>query len=158
MEDTMFKKMRRDEKQINEKEAINILKINEYGVLSTIGENGYPYGVPVNYVVLDNKIYIHCAKEGHKLDNIRYSNKVSFTVVNKYELVPKDFTSKYESVIVFGKSNFVNKEVKRKALRKFIDKFSINFQEKGYKYVDNALDKTEIIEITVEDIKGKKNE
>ena len=154
----MFKKMRRDEKQLDENDAINILKTNEYGILSTIGKNDYPYGVPVNYVILDNKIYIHCAKEGHKLKNIRHNNKVSFTVVNKYELVPKDFTSNYESVIVFGKANFVNKEVKRKALRKFIDKFSTNFQEKGYKYVDNAIDKTEIIEITIVDIKGKKND
>jgi len=154
----MFEKMRRDEKQLNEKETINILKTNEYGILSTIGENDYPYGVPVNYVMLDNKIYIHCAKEGHKLENIRYSNKVSFTVINKYELVPNDFTAKYESVIVFGKAVFVNKEIKRKALRKFIDIFSPEFKDKGYKYVNNALDKTEIVEITVEDIKGKKND
>jgi len=154
----MFKKMRRDEKQLSEKKAYDILKTNEYGILSTVGENGYPYGVPVNYIILNKKIYLHCAKEGHKLDNIRYSNKVSFSVVNKYELVPNNFTSKYESVIVFGTANFVDKEIKREALKGFIDKFSPDFKQEGYKYVDKALDKTEIIEITIEDIKGKKND
>ncbi|MGM0446370.1 MAG: pyridoxamine 5'-phosphate oxidase family protein [Bacillota bacterium] len=153
----MFKKMRRDEKKLSEKKVYDILKTTEYGILSTVGENGYPYGVPVNYIILNKKIYFHCAKDGHKLDNIRFNNRVSFSVVNKYELVPNNFTSKYESVIVFGKAKFVDKEIKREALRGFIDKFSPSFKEKGYKYVDNALDKTEIVEITIEDIKGKKN-
>lgn len=64
----MFYEMRRKDRLLTEKEAKEILSEGEYGVLSTIGEDGYPYGVPVNYVYLNDSIYFHCAADvGHKL-------------------------------------------------------------------------------------------
>lgn len=62
----MFKQMRRKEREIENIEAEEILKNGEYGVLSTVGENGYSYGVPLSYVYLNNSINFHCALEGQK--------------------------------------------------------------------------------------------
>ena len=124
----MFKKMRRQEKQLPEDKSQEILSEGEYGILSTIGENGYPYGVPMNYIYMNNRIYLHCAQEGKKLENIRYNNKVSFTVVGDYQLKPADFTSSYESVIAIGQANFVEGEEKKEVLQEFILKFSPDFK------------------------------
>lgn len=157
MEVFMFKKMRRKEKQLTKNEARNILKNGEYGIFSTIGQDNYPYGVPINYVYYNDKIYLHCAKEGHKIDNIAYNNKVSFTVVGEYELQPKDFTSHYKSVVIFGKANFAKKDIKREALQQFILKYSPDFKSEGFEYIERALEKTKVIEINIDDIKGKKN-
>lgn len=154
----MFKKMRRQEKQLPEDKAQEILSEGEYGTLSTIGEDGYPYGVPMNYVYMNNKIYLHCANEGKKLDNIKYNNKVSFTVVGDYQLKPAAFTSSYKSVIAIGQANIVEGEEKKEVLQEFILKFSPGFKEKGFKYIDKAIEKTTIIEIVIEDLKGKMNE
>jgi len=154
----MFKKMRRQEKQLPEDKSQEILSEGEYGILSTIGEDGYPYGIPMNYVFLNNRIYLHCAKEGKKLENIRYNNKVSFTVVGDYQLKPADFTSSYKSIIAIGKANFVKGEEKKEVLQEFILKFSPDFKEKGFNYIDQAIEKTTIIEIVIEDLKGKMNE
>ena len=67
----MKREMRRKDRLLTEKEAREILSEGEYGVLSTMGENGYPYGVPVNYVYLNDNIYFHCAADvGPKLENI----------------------------------------------------------------------------------------
>jgi uncharacterized protein len=46
--DYMFRELRRTDKKANQDEAIKILLNGDYGVLSTHGENGYPYGVPVD--------------------------------------------------------------------------------------------------------------
>ena len=62
--------MRRKDKEIGTDEAINLLTKCEYGVLSTVGNDGQPYGVPLNYTYKDNCIYFHCALKGHKIDNI----------------------------------------------------------------------------------------
>lgn len=74
----MFKEMRRKECSIQNEQAIKLLEDCKYGVLSTVGENGYAYGVPLNYVYHKGNIYFHCAGEGNKLDNIMFNNKVSF--------------------------------------------------------------------------------
>ncbi|MCF8009563.1 MAG: pyridoxamine 5'-phosphate oxidase family protein [Halanaerobiales bacterium] len=154
----MFREMRRGQKKISRKEAYTVLNDNEVGVLSTIGKNNYPYGTPMNYIYSDHKIYLHCAKEGHKIDNIKYNSNVCFTVIDSYQLVSDRFTSKFLSIVIFGIASFVDHQTKKDVLREYINKFSPGFKEKGFKYVDKAVQKTEIIEIEIEDIKGKKND
>lgn len=154
----MFREMRRDQKQISQKKAYTVLNDNEVGILSTVGKNNYPYGTPMNYIYFEHKIYLHCAKEGHKIDNIKYNNNVCFTVIDSYQVVSDRFTSKFQSIVVFGKAGFVDHQTKKEVLREYINKFSPEFKEKGFNYVDKAVDKTEIIEIKIEDIKGKKND
>ena len=65
-----MREMRRKDKEIGMDDAINFLTEHEYGVLSTVGTDGQPYGVPLNYVYKDNCIYFHCALTGHKIENI----------------------------------------------------------------------------------------
>ena len=81
----MFRKMRRFKQQISEKECIRVLKEQPRGVLSMLGDDGYPYGIPLDhwYSEIDNKLYFHCAKTGHKLDAIASCNKVSFCVMDE---------------------------------------------------------------------------
>ena len=154
----MFRDMRRDKKQLTKKEAVVILKKGEYGVLATIGSDNYPYALPLNYIYYNNKIYLHCAQEGHKLDNIKNNNKVSFTVVGDYKLQPAEFTSKYESVVIFGRANLIEGKAKEEVLNQFILKFSPQFKSEGFDYVKQAANKTAIIEIKIEDLKGKIND
>ena len=81
----MFRPMRRIKQQLSKEECINILKNEVRGVLSVIGDNGYPYGVPINFYYSsdENKIYFHGAREGHKIDSIKNYDKVSFCVYDK---------------------------------------------------------------------------
>ncbi|HQI17206.1 MAG TPA: pyridoxamine 5'-phosphate oxidase family protein, partial [Bacillota bacterium] len=111
----MFREMRRQDRKTDNEKAAAILAAGEYGILSTVGDNGYAYGVPLSYAYSNGKIYFHCALEGHKLDNIRYNNKVSFCVVGATEVLPESFSTKYESVIVFGKASEADDDEKQEA-------------------------------------------
>lgn len=153
----MFHEMRRANKKMEDSEACELLKNCEYGILSTTGEDGYPYGVPVNYVFSDNEILFHCATEGHKIENINNSDKVSFCAVDNTEVVPENFTSKYKSVIAFGKISEIQGEEKNAALLKILEKYSPQYMEKGMEYVQRAFDKLKTYKITVEYITGKKS-
>lgn len=153
----MFREMRRKDREITESEALEILANGDYGVLSTIGEDGYPYGVPLNYVFSKGKIYFHCAGEGHKTDNIEYNNRVSFTVVTKHEPIPDKFSTKFESVVVFGTAAKINGlDEKRFALTEMISKFSYGYMETGMRYLEKDIDKTAVFGIKIEKISGKR--
>lgn len=150
-----FRKMRRNDKQVHDDLVNEILKKGEYGVLSLTGDNGYPYGVPVNYAYHEDAIYFHCAKIGHKLDAIKKDNRVSFCVVTDTELLPEDFTTKYKSVIAFGRAKDVDGEEKKMALMLLIKKYSSGYMVKGREYVAKEASGTVIIKISIEHIKGK---
>ena len=78
----MFRPMRRFKQQISDAECKEILKNEKRGVLSLLGDDGYPYGLPISHLYSeeDNKIYFHGAKEGHKIDAIKNYDKASFCV------------------------------------------------------------------------------
>jgi hypothetical protein len=150
----MFRDMRRIKNQMADASAIDLLSRCQEGTLGTISvDNGYPYTVVVNYVFINNKIYFHSAKEGHKIDNIINNNKVSFTVFDNVKVIQETFTAKYQSVTLFGRAKVIpsNKEV----LFELIKKYSPNFLEEGRKYVDKEVDSPVLVEIEIEHMTGK---
>lgn len=154
----MFREMRTTNKKLTDEELLEILDKAEYGVLSTIGEDGYPYGVPVNFVYEDGNIYFHGATEGHKIDNFKFNNKVSFCAVTDVELLSREFNTKFKSVIAFGEIKEVIGEEKNKAFMLILEKFSKEFLESGKKYVATSGHEAKVYKIEIEHMaaKGKK--
>lgn len=124
----MFRKMRRFKQQITNEECIEILKAEPRGVLSVLGDDGYPYGVPLDHwhSEKDGKLYFHCAKEGHKLDAISNCDKASYCVMDKGYRKEGEWALNIKSVIVFGRIHIVIDEEKKKEIcislcKKFTD-------------------------------------
>lgn len=152
----MFQEMRRSDRKLNEDEVGRILAGSEYGVLSTTGTNGYPYGIPVSFVTVDGKICFHCAlNAGSKAANIEQDAKVCFTVVTDVETLPDQFSTRYKSVVAFGQAELCDQERKAEVLKRLIGKYSKGFEEKGSKYIAAMADKTAVYEITIDHITGK---
>lgn len=147
--------MRRNNRAIGTDEAHQILRKGEYGVLSTVDDRGLPYGVPLNYCVLDNRVYFHCAKEGHKIANLESNAKASFCVVGDTELLPQKFSTKYESVIVFGVVREATGNEKQAALEALVKKYSPAFYVEGMKYIHSSVAQTRVFSISIESISGK---
>ncbi|MGF7401214.1 pyridoxamine 5'-phosphate oxidase family protein [Thermoanaerobacterium thermosaccharolyticum] len=153
----MFREMRRQDRKMDNNEIIEVLKKCQYGVLSTVGIDGYAYGVPLSYVYLNNSIYFHCATVGHKLDNIRNNDKVSFCIVGEVDPVPEKFTTKYKSVILFGKASEVNGDEKYLVLIAILEKYAGQCMDKGKEYIKSAGEKVKVIKISIDYIEGKTN-
>lgn len=100
-----WRKMRRFKQALSEEECIAILKNEPRGVLSMHGENGYPYGIPVDfyYDEEDGKIYFHGAKTGNKNDLLKADNKVCLTVMDKGFRKENEWALNIKSVIAFGR-------------------------------------------------------
>lgn len=154
----MFKPLRREKNKMSDVETMKILELGEYGILAVLNTEGYPYAVPVNYVSDGEKLWVHCALEGVKIEAIRAHTSVSFTVVGRHAVDAKRFSSDYESVICFGKARVIEDTAfKVKVLQRFIEKYAPQNIESGYKYVDHDHMKTAVIEVDLEHISGKTN-
>lgn len=105
----MERKMRRLNQQLAPEEVTRILREGKYAVWAVEGDEDYPYGVPVNYVFNgDSAIYIHSARQGHKIDAIGRNERCSLCIVDKDDVVAEEFTSYFRSVIAFGRARIVN--------------------------------------------------
>ena len=150
-----MKELRRKDRAITEEEAISLLNKAEYGVLSTVSENGKPYGVPLNFCVIDDCVYFHCAVEGQKIDNITQNKSVSFCAVGNTEILPGKFGTKYESVVVSGDVEEVFDMNKQIALEGLLQKYSPEFIDQGIKYIEGLREKTRVFKITINKLTGK---
>lgn len=151
----MSKEIRRKDRAIARQEATEILKRGEYGVLSTATPDGNPYGVPLNYCIMDEALYFHCALEGHKLVNLAANNRVSFCVVGRTEVLPEKFGTKYESVIVSGRAEEVFDSEKQRALEGLVTKYSSAFINEGLKYIEKSAHQTRVFRIKIDNLSGK---
>lgn len=155
----MFRQMRRWKQQLTVAQTKEILRITKRGVLSVLGDDNYPYGIPINYYYDedDNAIYFHSAKEGHKIDAIIRSNKVAFTIMNNEWLDEEDGWSYHvESVVVFGKASFVeDEEVLVNRATKFARKYFPTEEDVKNEMNPDSMSRMAFIKIDIEHMSGK---
>ncbi|MCD8049367.1 MAG: pyridoxamine 5'-phosphate oxidase family protein [Clostridia bacterium] len=153
----MFREMRRKDREVDEARAREILCTEDWGVLSVEGDDGFPYGVPVNYAFVEGKIYIHATNgESHKSDAIRRNEKVCFTVVSRHEIEKEKLTTDYASAVVFGTARIIEeREGKIDAVKKMMSRLAPEMAENVEEHCKGSLKRMIMIEITPIQITGK---
>ncbi len=148
--------VRRRDRVLVEAEARAILARAEYGIMATVGADGSPYAVPLNHVLCGNVLYLHCATEGHKLENIFHEERVSFCAVASARVLPEKMSTLYESAVVFGRAATVNGAAeKRKALEALAGRFYCTSPEEVEKSIASNFSRTAVIRIEIDRITGK---
>ena len=149
--------MRRAKQQLSQEECTEILKQEVRGVLSVLGDDGYPYGIPMDhwYDEKIGKIYFHGAREGHKIDAIKACDKVSYCVYDKGYRKDGEWALNIRSVVVFGSIRPVEhmekvEEICRNLCLKFTDD-----QEYIEKELKNYTFRVLCLELTPEHMTGK---
>lgn len=99
--------MRRKDRQLSLEETWQVVQRGTHGVLCLTDADGWPYGVPMNYAVSNGRLYLHCAKAGHKLEALVQNDRACFTIVTQAQVVPEHITTLYESAMVFGTAHLV---------------------------------------------------
>lgn len=153
----MFREMTRKDRALGEEEIGKIIHNCSYGVLSLLSENGYPYGVPVNYAYVNGTFIIHGTNgRSHKMECIRSHDKVCLTIVDKQELIREEYTTMYTSVIVFGKAVIPeDPQEKMQAMLEMMGELAPEALEKVRDHCVRQSDGYAMILITPEHITGK---
>lgn len=153
----MFREMRRKKQILSREEDVKILKRGTSGTLALIGDEDYPYAVPISYVYENNKIYFHGAKTGHKIDAIAKNKKASFCVIDEDKIVPDEFTTYFRSVIIFGKIRILKDENEiRNVIQKIADKYSTDAEKSTRdKEIEREWKILCVLEMSIEHMTGK---
>ena len=153
----MFREMRRFRQQISEEECIRIIKEQPRGILSMHGDDGYPYGVPMNhwYSENDGRLYFHGAKVGHKIDSITRNDKVSFCVYDQGYRRDGEWALNINSVIVFGRIHIVEDEEKKREICTNLCRRFTDDEEYLEKEMKNAFPRVCCLELEIEHMTGK---
>ena len=153
----MFRPLLRKNKQISDRECIELLTNEKRGVLSVNGDSGYPYGMPMNhfYNSEDKCIYFHCGKRGHRIDSLKKSSKASFCVFEEGVRCGDDWAYTVRSVVVFGKIEIIEdakviSDITAKLSRKFTSD-----EEYIQKEIENYAKATLLLKLSCEHISGK---
>ena len=153
----MFRKMRRFKQAVSEEECRKILTEAKRGTFSVIGDDGYPYSLPINfyYDENDNRIYFHGAREGHKVDAIRNCDKVCFTTWNTGYREEGHWEWNVTSVIVFGRAKMIeDRETTEDKVRKLALKYYPT-REEAEEDLARSIGKVQLFAIDIEHMTGK---
>ena len=154
--------MRRKDKEITDKNEIeDILSKSMVGRLGTCA-NGIPYITPMNFTYdkETSKIYLHCANEGRKIENIRANQNVCFEAEEVTNVLVKQPTCAssvaYRSVILFGSIKILtDPHAKNEALQKLANKYAP--QNPKAPFTDAMLNKTNVLEIEIKEMTAKRS-
>lgn len=156
----MFREMRRIKQQLDHETCVGILEQARRGTLSVLGDDGYPYGVPINFVYAPaqgplGSIFFHAAREGHKIDAITACDKVSFCTMDEGYRNPGEWWYYVNSVICFGRASIVEDPLrKRAALTMLAEKYfppEVDIEDD----IAKNGHRVNMVEIRVEHLTGK---
>ena len=151
-----FREMRRKRQQLSEEESIAILQKATAGTLALLGDNDYPYAVPISYVYADGRLYFHSALSGHKVDAIRKCDKASFCVIEQDEVHPEKYTTFFRSVIAVGRIHIIEEETEKlETARMLVNRYNPNQEEALQKELENGLSRMLMIRFDIEHLTGK---
>lgn len=151
----MFREMRRGRQLLSEDDTAAVMNRCTNGVLACLGDEGYPYAVPLSYVYYNGKIYFHSAKAGHKIDAILNNSKVSFSVIDEDTIVSEEYTTYFRSVIAFGKARIAEGDEWLEAFKALVEKYSGDQPEEAKLKEITGCTQSHIVAVDIEHITGK---
>lgn len=151
-----FRQMRRKRQQLTQEESIAILQNATAGTLALLGDDDYPYAVPISYVYNEGKLYFHSALNGHKVDAIRKYDKASFCVIEQDDVQPEKYTTFFRSVIAFGRIHIVEDEKEKlEIVRMLGNRYNPNQDDALQKEIESGLSRLLAIRFDIEHLTGK---
>ncbi len=154
----MFRKVRKSKNEISTEDAKALLRDNKRAALSVNGDDGYPYTVPVNfyYDEAEQKIYVHSAKKGHKIDAMKANDKICLTTWNDGELEDGDWAFHVASCVVFGRAKLIeDRKITEEKIRKFACKYYPSAEEVEEE-IKKAINGVQLVAMEIEHISGKR--
>lgn len=153
----MFREMRRKKRQINQEAAEALLEQGRRGILAVIGDNGYPYAIPVNYLFdrETQKIYFHGSRAGHKADALKACDKVCFTVYGNETVRETSWAPFVQSTVVFGRCHFLEAGEHTTALLKHLAMKYYPSEQLADAEIAQSGKAVQVFEIEIEHLSGK---
>ncbi|NLV98854.1 MAG: 5-nitroimidazole antibiotic resistance protein [Clostridiaceae bacterium] len=151
----MFREVRQEKQSLAREDIDSILERGSYGTLALLGDDEYPYSVPISYIYYDGKIYFHSLPAGHKIEAMTAREKISFSLVDEATLVPEEYTFYFRSVIAFGKVRVATETERLEVFHALTAKYSGPVPEADRRAKVDNCKRAQVYAIEIEHITGK---
>ena len=148
--------MRRKDREMTKEFAIEVADKCEWATLGMITPSNTPYCIPISIARIDNFIYFHCAKDGSKIDSLNHCSDVCLSCVGDTQRLSDEFSTKYQSAIVFGKAIRVTDDREKTiALRELCQRHTPDNMPNFEEAIQKSLWRTDVWKISIDRISGK---
>ncbi len=153
----MFRPIRRTKRELSQEDTMQLIQQEKRGILAVNGDEGYPFAIPINYLYEpeSEKIYFHGAKAGHKVDALRKSDKVCFTVFGNEHRKEGEWAPYVQSAVVFGRCKLIeDADLTLDKVRKLAQRYYPS-QEEIEAEIARDITAAQLYEISIEHMSGK---
>ncbi len=151
--------MQRSDRELSREDALEILEAGGFASLATVDADGAPYVIPLSYVMMDGKLYVHtCTAHGHFYENVIRDNRVCLTVVGEDAPIqrPGYGATRFASVVAAGRIYNVDDPVLfKQALARLARKYWPKLRKEVGSIINNQLDVTAVWAIELDEVRGK---
>ena len=149
--------MRRKDREMNREFAMSVASTCEYANMAMVAADGMPYIVPLSIAVAEDVVYWHSAQDGKKINVLRDNPRVCISCIGYTRRSEDDFTTEFESAIIFGKASEVTDEtVKIKALRLICERHTPKNMAEFDNAIAKSLARTAVWQVTIDEVTGKR--
>jgi len=148
--------MRRKDRELPREIALSIVDKCAYSVMATVNPDGSPYCIPLSLAMKGEWLYFHCAKEGHKIDNLRHNCRVCISCVGEVKPIREDFSTEFESAVISGTaSEILDPDEKIYALRLISERYTPDNMQAFDEAIRKSIENTGVWKIHMDEISGK---
>lgn len=150
--------MRRKDREITDRAEMDEILGRARMMHLALADNNVPFVVPVFFAYDGKSVYFHSSKKGTKIEILKRNNLVCVEVSIDHDVIPDDkpcdFEARHRTVIGFGKATFVTDEAEK---IRALDMLVARFTSQKFEYPKHNLDRTEVVRIDFDSLKGKKH-
>lgn len=151
--------MQRSDRELSHEDALEILEAGGFASLATVDADGAPYVIPLSYVMMDGKLYVHTGTaHGHFYENVIRDNRVCLTVVGEDAPIqrPGYGATRFASVVAAGHIYNVDDPILfKQALARLARKYWPKLRKEVGSIINNQLDVTAVWAIELDEVRGK---
>ncbi|MDE6759037.1 MAG: pyridoxamine 5'-phosphate oxidase family protein [Clostridia bacterium] len=148
--------MRRKDREMTKEFALQVVDKCEWATLAMVTSENTPYCIPISIARIGDFIYFHCAKDGSKIDCMNYCDDVCLSCVGDTQRLDDEFSTKYESAVIFGKAiQVTDDDEKIIALRALCERHTPLNMQNFDEAIKKSLWRTDIWKVSINNVTGK---
>jgi len=152
----MAKNMRRKDREKPRAFALAVVDKCPYAVMATVNPDGTPYCIPLSIAREAAWLYFHSARDGHKIENLMFQNRVCITCVGEQKAIPGEFALEYESAVINGTAfEIMDRDEKINALALISRRYTPESMPSFDEAIKRELSQVSVWKIRIEEISGK---